>query len=769
MPDRFPLIPIRDIVVLPYMIVPLWIARSKSILAVEKAMAGSKKVLLAAQKNAHIEDPTPEDIYEVGTVGEILQVVKNPDGSIKILVEGTDRARIIKYVNTKEIFEVKTEKVKELSEKTPEIEALMRTVIKLFKKYGELNSKIPKEFLSSINNINQPGRLVDVIASHLTVKMEDKQQILESFQHEDRLKKIIEILMGEVEILGVEKKIQGQVTEQIGKTQKKFYLQEQMKAIEKELGKGSKDGDEIAELKAKIKKAKMTKEAEEKANKELEKLAKMHSMSPEATVVRNYLDWLIGVPWSKETQDKLNIAKSEKILNQDHYGLKKAKERILEFLAVRKLVKKLKGPILCFVGPPGVGKTSLGRSIARALGRKFIRVSLGGVRDEAAIRGHRRTYIGALPGKIIQSLRKVGSRNPVFLLDEVDKMSVDFRGDPSSALLEVLDPEQNHEFNDHYLEVDFNLSNVMFIATANVIHNIPLTLLDRFEVIDFSGYTEIEKAKIANKFLITKQLKLNGLNSNLLEIPDKTVFSIVRHYTREAGVRNLEREIASICRKAAKLIVEKKRTKKIKVLPSNLSDFLGNKKFRYNKKEKKEEIGVATGLAWTEVGGEILSTEVAVMAGKGELILTGQLGDVMKESGQAALSFVRSKAKELGLVKNFYKNIDIHIHVPEGGIPKDGPSAGVTMAVSLASALTKKPVKKDIAMTGEITLRGNVLPVGGIKSKVLAAHRSNIKTVIMPQENKKDLDDIPSNVRRKMKFVFVKDTNQIFKKVGILK
>lgn len=769
MPDRFPLIPIRDIVVLPYMIVPLWIARSKSILAVEKAMAGSKKVLLAAQKNAHIEDPTPEDIYEVGTVGEILQVVKNPDGSIKILVEGTDRARIIKYVNTKEIFEVKTEKVKELSEKTPEIEALMRTVIKLFKKYGELNSKIPKEFLSSINNINQPGRLVDVIASHLTVKMEDKQQILESFQHEDRLKKIIEILMGEVEILGVEKKIQGQVTEQIGKTQKKFYLQEQMKAIEKELGKGSKDGDEIAELKAKIKKAKMTKEAEEKANKELEKLAKMHSMSPEATVVRNYLDWLIGVPWSKETQDKLNIAKSEKILNQDHYGLKKAKERILEFLAVRKLVKKLKGPILCFVGPPGVGKTSLGRSIARALGRKFIRVSLGGVRDEAAIRGHRRTYIGALPGKIIQSLRKVGSRNPVFLLDEVDKMSVDFRGDPSSALLEVLDPEQNHEFNDHYLEVDFNLSNVMFIATANVIHNIPLTLLDRFEVIDFSGYTEIEKAKIANKFLITKQLRLNGLNSNLLEIPDKTVFSIVRHYTREAGVRNLEREIASICRKAAKLIVEKKRTKKIKVLPSNLSDFLGNKKFRYNKKEKKEEIGVATGLAWTEVGGEILSTEVAVMAGKGELILTGQLGDVMKESGQAALSFVRSKAKELGLVKNFYKNIDIHIHVPEGGIPKDGPSAGVTMAVSLASALTKKPVKKDIAMTGEITLRGNVLPVGGIKSKVLAAHRSNIKTVIMPQENKKDLDDIPSNVRRKMKFVFVKDTNQIFKKVGILK
>ena len=769
MPDRFPLIPIRDIVVFPYMIVPLWIARSRSILAVEKAMAGSKKVLLAAQKNAHIEDPIPEDIYEVGTVGEILQVVKNPDGSIKILVEGTDRARIIKYVNTKEIFKVKAEKVKELSEKTPEIEALMRTVIKLFQKYGELNSKIPKEFLSSINDINQPGRLVDVIASHLTVKMEDKQQILESFQHEDRLKKIIEILMGEVEILGVEKKIQGQVTEQIGKTQKKFYLQEQMKAIEKELGKGSKDGDEIAELKAKIKKAKMTKEAEEKANKELEKLAKMHSMSPEATVVRNYLDWLIGVPWSKETQDKLNIAKSEKILNQDHYGLKKAKERILEFLAVRKLVKKLKGPILCFVGPPGVGKTSLGRSIARALGRKFIRVSLGGVRDEAAIRGHRRTYIGALPGKIIQSLRKVGSRNPVFLLDEVDKMSVDFRGDPSSALLEVLDPEQNHEFNDHYLEVDFNLSNVMFIATANVIHNIPLTLLDRFEVIDFSGYTEMEKAKIANKFLITKQLKANGLNSNLLEIPDKTVFSIVRHYTREAGVRNLEREIASICRKAAKLIVEKKRTKKIKVLPSNLSDFLGNKKFRYNKKEKKEEIGVATGLAWTEVGGEILSTEVAVMAGKGELILTGQLGDVMKESGQAALSFVRSKAKELGLVKNFYKNIDIHIHVPEGGIPKDGPSAGVTMAVSLASALTKKPVKKDIAMTGEITLRGNVLPVGGIKSKVLAAHRSNIKTVIMPQENKKDLDDIPSSVRKKMKFVFVKNTDQVFKKLGILK
>ncbi|MBU0478869.1 endopeptidase La [bacterium] len=751
------------------MIVPLWIARSKSILAVEKAMAGSKKVLLVAQKNAHTEDPNPEDIYEVGTIGEILQVVKNPDGSIKVLIEGTNRAKIIRYVNTRGIFEVKTEKIKEPSEKTPEIEALMRTVIKLFQKYGELNPKIPREFLSSINDLNQPGRLADVIASHVRVKMEAKQQILESFQHEDRLKKIIEILMGEVEILGVEKKIQGRVTEQIGKTQKQFYLQEQMKAIEKELGKGSEEGGEFSELKVKIKEAKMTKEAEEKANKELEKLTKMHSMSPEATVIRNYLDWLIGVPWSKETQDKLNIKKSEEILNQDHYGLEKAKERILEFLAVRKLVKKLKGPILCFVGPPGVGKTSLGRSIARALGRKFIRVSLGGVRDEAEIRGHRRTYIGALPGKIIQSLRKVGSRNPVFLLDEVDKMSVDFRGDPSSALLEVLDPEQNHEFNDHYLEVDFDLSNVLFIATANVIHNIPSTLLDRFEVINFSGYTEIEQVKIANQFLITKQLKANGLNSNLLEISDKTILSIVRHYTREAGVRNLEREIASICRKTAKLIVEKKRTKKIKVLPCNLSDFLGNKKFRYNKGKEKEEIGVVTGLAWTEVGGEILSIEVAVMAGKGELILTGQLGDVMKESGQASLSFIRSKAKELGLAKNFYKNIDIHIHVPEGGIPKDGPSAGVAMAVSLASALTKKPVKKDIAMTGEITLRGNVLPVGGIKSKVLAAHRSNIKTVILPQENKKDLDDIPLNVRKKIKFFFVKNTDQIFKKVGILK
>jgi len=769
LPDRFPLIPIRDIVVLPYMIVPLWIARSKSILAVEKAMAGSKKVLLVTQKNALIEDPIPEDIYKVGTIGEILQVVKNQDGSIKILVEGTGRAKIIKYVNTRGIFEVKAEKVKDSSDKTPEIEALMRTVKKIFQKYGELNSKIPGEFLSSINSFNQPGRLVDVIASHIKVKAETKQQILESFQHEDRLKKIIEILAGEIEILGVEKKIQGRVTEQIGKTQKRFYLHEQMKAIEKELGKGSKDGDEISELKAKIKEAKMTKEAEEKANKELEKLAKMHSMSPEATVVRNYLDWLIGVPWNKETPDKLNIKKSEKILNQDHYGLKKAKERILEFLAVRKLVKKLKGPILCFVGPPGVGKTSLARSIARALGRKFIRVSLGGVRDEAEIRGHRRTYIGALPGKIIQSLRKVGSRNPVFLLDEVDKMSVDFRGDPSSALLEVLDPEQNQEFNDHYLEVDFDLSNVMFIATANVIHNIPLTLLDRFEVIDFSGYTEMEKVKIANKFLTTKQLKLNGLNSDLLEIPDKTVFSIVRHYTREAGVRNLEREIASICRKAAKLIVEKKREKKIKVLPGNLSDFLGNKKFRYNKGEEKAEIGVVTGLAWTEVGGEILSIEVAIMDGKGELTLTGQLGDVMKESGQAALSFVRSKAKELHLSENFYKNIDIHIHVPEGGIPKDGPSAGVAMAVSLASALTNKPIGKDIAMTGEITLRGNVLPIGGVKSKVLAAHRSNIKTVILPQENKKDLDDIPANVRKKMKFVFVKNTDQVLKKVGILK
>ena len=722
-----------------------------------------------AQKNALTEDPIPEDMYEVGTVAEILQVAKNQDGSIKILIEGMDRARIIKYVNTRGIFEVKAERVKESSKKTPEIEALMRTVKKIFQKYGELSPKIPGEFLNSINSFNQPGKLVDVIASHIKVKTEIKQQILESFHHEDRLKKMIEILAGEIEILGVEKKIQGRVTEQIGKTQKRFYLHEQMKAIEKELGKGSKDGDEISELKAKIKEAKMTKEAEEKANKELEKLAKMHSMSPEATVVRNYLDWLIGVPWSKETPDKLNIKKSGKILDQDHYGLEKAKERILEFLAVRKLVKKLKGPILCFVGPPGVGKTSLARSIARALGRKFIRVSLGGVRDEATIRGHRRTYIGALPGKVIQSIRKAGKRNPVFLLDEVDKMSVDFRGDPSSALLEVLDPEQNQEFNDHYLEVDFDLSNVMFIATANVIHNIPLTLLDRFEVIDFSGYTEMEKVKIANKFLITKQLKLNGLNSDLLEISDKTLFSIVRYYTREAGVRNLEREIASICRKAAKLIVEKKRKKKIKVLPGNLYDFLGNKKFRYNKGEEKAEVGVVTGLAWTEVGGEILSIEVAIMEGKGELTLTGQLGDVMKESGQAALSFVRSKAKELHLSEDFYKDIDIHIHVPEGGIPKDGPSAGVAMAVSLASALTNKSIKKDIAMTGEITLRGNVLPVGGVKSKVLAAHRSNIKTVILPQENKKDLDEIPLNVRKKMQFVFVKNTDQVFKKAGILK
>ncbi len=751
------------------MIVPLWIARSRSILAVEKAMAGQKKILLAAQKNASIEDPIPKDIYDVGTVGEILQVVKNSDGSIKILIEGIGRAKIIKYVNTRGIFEVKAEKVKESSKKTPEIEALMRTVKKIFQQYGELSSKIPVEFLSSISSFNQPDKLVDVIASHIKVKTEAKQKILESFHHEDRLKKIIEILAGEIEILGVEKKIQGRVTEQIGKTQKRFYLHEQMKAIEKELGKNQKDGDEITELKAKIKEAKMTKEAEEKANKELGKLAKMHSMSPEATVIRNYLDWLIGLPWSKETKDNLDIKKSGKILDHDHYGLEKAKERILEFLAVRKLVKKLKGPILCFVGPPGVGKTSLARSIARALGRKFIRVSLGGVRDEAMIRGHRRTYIGALPGKVIQSIRKAGKKNPVFLLDEVDKMSVDFRGDPSSALLEVLDPEQNYEFNDHYLEVDFNLSNVMFIATANVIHNIPLTLLDRFEVIDFSGYTEMEKTKIANKFLITKQLKLNGLNSDLLEISDKTVFSIIRYYTREAGVRNLEREIASICRKAAKLIVEKKRTKKIKVLPGNLSKFLGNKKFRYNKREEKAEIGVTTGLAWTEVGGEILSIETAIMKGKGELTLTGQLGDVMKESGQAALSFVRSKAKELCLSENFYKNIDIHIHVPEGGIPKDGPSAGVAMAVSLASALTKKPVEKDIAMTGEITLRGNVLPIGGVKSKVLAAHRSNIKTVILPQENKKDLDDIPSSVRKKMKFVFVKNADQVFKKLGILK
>jgi ATP-dependent Lon protease len=760
-PEKLPLLPVRDLVIFPQMIVPLLVGREKSVKSIEEAMLHNHFILLAAQKEAKIDEPEEKDIYQVGTAGEVLQWLKQPDGTAKVLVEGFFRVRIKKYLSKEPFFYVKTERLEEKIEKTPEVEALMRSVAYQFEKYIKLNKRILSETLVSTANIEEPGRLADTIATHLILKINDKQTILEAANPRQRLEKLSQILNRELEILEIESKIEGRVRDQIGKVQKEYYLTEQLKAIQKELGK--EEGAEIKELTKKIKEAKMPAEAEEKSLKELSRLAKMPSYSPEGTVVRNYLDWFISLPWSKKTRDNLDISRAQKILDEDHHGLEKVKTRILEYLAVRKLVQKMKGPILCFVGPPGTGKTSVAKSIARSLGRKFVRMSLGGVRDEAEIRGHRRTYIGALPGRIIQSLRKAKSGNPVFLLDEVDKMSMDFRGDPSAALLEVLDPEQNNTFNDHYLEVDFDLSNVMFITTANIQPAIPVPLQDRMEVISFPGYIEEEKAKIARKFLIPKQLKAHGLKEAKLSFSEQALREIIHKHTREAGVRNLEREIANICRKVAKKIVEEKRREKTKVTARNIPSYLGPPKFRHGKAEEKNEIGVATGLAWTEAGGDILSTEVIIVKGKGNLTLTGKLGEVMKESAQAALSYTRSRAKKLKLEEDFYKKIDVHIHVPEGAIPKDGPSAGITMATSLVSTLTKRPVRKDVAMTGEITLRGKVLPIGGLKEKVLAARRAGIGTVILPKENEKDLQEIPPRVKHKLKFILVENMDEVLK------
>jgi ATP-dependent Lon protease len=765
---RVPLLPLRDIIVFPHMVVPLFVGRQRSIRALEEAMNKQKFILLAAQKDAKTNEPTEDDIYQVGTLGSVVQLLRLPDGTVKVLIEGKKRARILQYVDHAEFFLVEVEEVVEQCDATTELEALIRSVNSTFENYVKLNKKIPSEMIMSVASIDDPARLADTIVAHLGIKLEDKQSLLELLDPTERLEKVLGYMRSEIEILEVERRIRSRVKKQMEKTQKEYYLNEQMRAIQKELGEKDEFKNEIQELEEKIKQKKMSAEARDKAEKELKKLKMMSPMSAEATVVRNYIDWLISLPWHEYTDDKLDIKDAETVLEEDHYGLEKVKQRILEYLAVQSLVGRMKGPILCLVGPPGVGKTSLGKSIARATGRKFVRVSLGGVRDEAEIRGHRRTYIGALPGKIIQSMKKAGSGNPVFLLDEVDKMSTDFRGDPSSALLEVLDPEQNGTFNDHYLDVDYDLSKVMFITTANALERIPRPLQDRMEIIRIAGYTELEKLNIAKRYLVTKQREANGLTEHNLEFTDSALLGIIRHYTKEAGVRNLEREIASVCRKAAVEVVKKDRDAKMRVTNKSLAALLGPPRYRYGKAEEEQTVGAATGLAWTDLGGELLATEVTVMPGKGKLIITGKLGDVMQESAQAAMSYVRSRAEALGLERDFYQKVDIHIHVPEGAIPKDGPSAGITMATALASALTRTPVRRDIAMTGEITLRGRILPIGGLKEKVLAAHRGGIKRVLLPGENAKDIKEIPPVILKSIRLELVDHMDDVLRKALVL-
>ncbi len=759
-----PLLPLRDIVVFPHMIIPLFVGRDKSIRGVENAISQEKGIVLAAQRKPKTNEPAPKDIYEIGTAADILQVLRLSDGTVKVLIEGITRVKIDSYIENSNFFETKVSFPEKKIAASAEVEALMRSLYGLFEEYIKMGQKMPPEILTSMQNIADPGHLSDAIAAHLSMKTADKQKLLEIISPQERMEELYRAIESEIEILQVEKKVRGRVKKQMEQNQKEYYLQEQMKAIQKELGKYNEFKSEIEELKEKIKNANMPEDVDKKALKELKRLEMMPPMSAEGTVVRNYVDWLVDMPWTIRTKDKLLIKDAERILNEDHYGIEKVKERVLEYLAVRKLVKKMKGPILCLVGPPGVGKTSLGKSIARSMGRKFVRISVGGVRDEAEIRGHRRTYIGALPGRIIQSLKKAGTKNPVFMLDEIDKMSMDFRGDPSSALLEVLDPEQNHAFNDHYLEVDFDLSEVMFITTANVLHTIPRPLQDRMEVIRMPGYTEDEKLNIAKLFLIPKNIGEHGLKQRHVKFLDSAIRKIVRHYTRESGVRSLEREIANICRKLAKKIAtEDRASKTVVVAAKSLSKYLGIPLYRISKKGERSEVGLATGLAWTEVGGEMLTTEVTIMDGRGKLTLTGQLGDVMQESAQAALSYVRSKVKEMGLNKNFYQKIDIHIHVPEGAIPKDGPSAGITMATALVSALTKRAVRSDVAMTGEITLRGKVLPIGGVKEKLLAAHRGEIYNIILPKENERDLKDIPANIKKALKINLVENMDEVLK------
>ncbi|WP_455212674.1 endopeptidase La [Kaarinaea lacus] len=758
-----PVLPLRDVVVYPFMVIPLFVGREKSIQALEKAMDENKQILLVAQKNASQDEPEIEDLYRIGTIANILQLLKLPDGTIKVLVEGSERAKIINFIGTEEFFnaQISTVEASHAADEDREAEVLMRSVMTQFDQYVKLSKKVPPEILSSLSSIDEPGRLADTIAAHMSLKIDEKQKILEMIDLHERLEHLIGLMEAEIDLLQVEKRIRGRVKRQMEKSQREYYLNEQMKAIQKELGDLDEGHSELDELTKKIEKAGMSKEAREKAETELNKLRMMSPMSAEATVVRNYIDWLVNVPWKKRSKVRNHLGEAEEVLETDHYGLEKVKERILEYLAVQQRAKKVKGPILCLVGPPGVGKTSLGKSIARATNRKFIRMALGGVRDEAEIRGHRRTYIGSMPGKIIQNLSKVGYKNPLFLLDEIDKMAMDFRGDPASALLEVLDPEQNHTFNDHYLEVDYDLSDVMFVATANTM-NIPAPLLDRMEVIRLSGYTEDEKVNIAQRYLVPKQIKSNGLSEEEISIAEGAIRGIIRYYTREAGVRNLEREISKLCRKVVKNILLEQATSQVEISDKNLEDYLGVKRFRFGLAEEKDQLGQVTGLAWTEVGGDLLTIEAVLVPGKGKHVITGQLGDVMKESVQAAMTVVRSRAKALGIRSSeFYENNDIHIHVPEGAVPKDGPSAGVGMCTAIVSVLTGIPVRADVAMTGEITLRGEVLPIGGLKEKLLAAHRGGIKTVLIPEENSRDLAEIPDNIKENLDIKTVKWIDQV--------
>lgn len=764
-PDVLPLLPLRDLVVFPHMVVPLFVGRDKSVAALEAAMSSQRLILLAAQKDATTDTPDAADIFPVGTMAEILQLLKLPDGTIKVLVEGVRRVTIKEYLPNPDHFEVVVGDYDSVVDPTKELTALVRSCIAQFENYVKMNKRIPPETVLSIANQDDPDRVADTVAAQMILKVKDKQELLDIRSTRERIEKLLEKLTGEIEILKIEKKIRGEVRGQMEQTQREYYLNEQMKAIQKELGKRDEDLAEIEELREKIAAAGMPEAARQKADRELRRLEKMSAMSAESTVSRTYLDWLVELPWSKSTEDKIDLKKAQKILDEDHYGLEQPKERIVEYLAVRKLAESHHGPIICFVGPPGVGKTSLGRSIARSLGREFVRMSLGGVRDEAEIRGHRRTYVGALPGRIVQGMRRGKSNNPVFLLDEIDKMSTDFRGDPSAALLEVLDPEQNKAFADHYLDLDFDLSNVMFITTANTLHPIPRPLLDRMEVIPVTGYTDFEKVMIAKTFLVPKQLKEHGLKKKRVTFSDDAIKRIIQEYTREAGVRNLERTIAKGCRKVARQIVErkKKRGAKITISKASLVDLLGKPKYRFGQKEEQHEIGLVMGLAWTEVGGELLSVEVVTMPGTGKLQVTGQLGEVMQESAQAAFAYVRSISSRLSLPGDFHKKNDINIHIPEGAIPKDGPSAGITMATALISAFTKKPVRRDIAMTGEITLRGKVLPIGGLKEKMLAASRGGIYTLIVPKENANDLDEIPAAMKKGMKFHLVETMDEVAK------
>ncbi len=755
-----PVLPLRDVVVYPHMVIPLFVGRDKSIRALNEAMAKDKQILLVAQKSAEVDEPGVDDIHEIGTLATILQLLKLPDGTVKVLVEGSQRVRVLEYVGVEEYFAARAALLKSEPIDEREAQVLTRSITELFDQYVKLNKKVPPEILTSLQSVEDPGRLADTVAAHMSLKLEEKQKILEMINVRERLEHLMGLIEGEIDMLQIEKRIRGRVKQQMEKSQREYYLNEQMKAIQKELGELEDAPNEVEELERKIEEAGMTKEAKEKAQQELNKLKMMSPMSAEATVVRNYIDWLVSAPWKKRTRVRHDLTRAEKILNEDHYGLEKVKERILEYLAVQQRVKKIKGPILCLVGPPGVGKTSLGRSLARAVNRKFIRTSLGGVRDEAEIRGHRRTYIGSLPGKVMQNLAKAGVRNPLYQIDEIDKMAMDFRGDPASALLEVLDPEQNDTFQDHYLEVEFDLSEVMFVATANTL-NIPPALLDRMEVIRIPGYTEDEKVNIAVRYLVLKQMKAAGVRKKELTITEAGVRDIIRHYTREAGVRNLEREIAKICRKVTRTLVTKPRDKRVLVTPKNLDKYLGVRRYRYGRAEESNEVGQVTGLAWTEVGGELLRVEASVVPGRGKLVHTGSLGDVMQESVQAALTVVRSRAPTLGLDPDFHQKYDFHVHMPEGATPKDGPSAGVAMCTALVSVLTRIPVRADVAMTGEITLRGQVLPIGGLKEKLLAAHRGGITTVLIPEENEKDLAEIPKNIKQDLDIRAVKWMDEI--------